>query len=133
MANDDHLPLPSGSLDSRPSSLYSSNTGMVERGGEWDGVSVPAAPAGPAAPDLTAYVHAFRRHWFLVLGIGLFCAALVGPAVWYGIGNKYTAYATLRVAMQQEMLLTTVNADNVNRDFFEIYKNTVVVNGSGFD
>jgi capsular exopolysaccharide synthesis family protein len=122
MANDDHLPLPNDSLEPRPSPSYATN--MVERGnGESDGISVSAASAGPAMPDLTTYAHALRRHWFLALGIGLFCAALAGPAVWFGVGAKYTANSLLRVAMQQNLILTP-GTDTVNRDFFEIYKNT---------
>ena len=121
MANDDNLPLSNGSLEPRPSPPYSTN--MVERGnGESGGISVSTAPAGPVMPDLMAYAHALRRHWFLAFGIGLFCAALAGPAVWFSVGAKYTANSILRVAMQQELILQ--GNETVNRDVFDIYKNT---------
>ena len=37
----------------------------------------------PVATDLMVYVHAFRRHWLMAVGIGLLCAAIAGPAVWF--------------------------------------------------
>lgn len=120
MVNDNQLPPTNGSLEPRPSPYP---TNMTEYGNGETDASIPAVSTGPAMPDVTIYLHALRRHWFLAFGIGLFFAALVGPAVWFGIGSKYTAYSTLRVAMQPELILTQ-GADTVNRDFFEIYKNT---------
>ena len=73
--------------------------------GEWDGASVPALASRPAGPDLTIYVHALRRHWLLSLGIGLLCAAILGPAVYLAVGDKYTAYSVLRISMQENNLL----------------------------
>jgi len=32
-------------------------------------------------PNLMIYLHAFRRHWLLALGLGLLCAAIAAPAV----------------------------------------------------
>ena len=85
----------------------------------------PAGSVGRAGgPDLTIYLHALRRHWLLSLGIGLLCAAIIGPAVWSRHGHQYTAAvdssrddAGGRVASQRMPCA-------VDRDRFEIYKST---------
>ena len=64
--------------------------------------------------DLMAYLHAFRRHWLMALGIGLLCTAVVGPAVWFGVGARYTASSFLRVAMQDKPI--AFNTDTHGRD-----------------
>ena len=92
--------------------------------GEWDGVSLPAMVSKPAGPDLTICVHAFRRHWLLSLGIGLLCAAIIGPVVYVVIGDKYTSTSLLRVAMQENVVLFKDQAPTVDRDRFDIYKST---------
>ena len=82
-------------------------------------------PVEPAAMDLMAYMHALRRHWLMALGIGLLCMAVVSPAVWFGIGARYTASAYLRVAMQDKPIAFATDSQGVvDRDRFEIYKNT---------
>lgn len=123
MANDNHLPLSNNSLDSRPSPLYS--TDLTERNGDWAGVPSPAAPlGGTGMPDMMGFAHALRRHWLLAFGIGLFCAAIVGPLVWFGIGAKYTSRAVFQVAMRDSNILTAI-ADTSDATF-DIYKNTQI-------
>ena len=91
---------------------------------EWNGAAL-TEPAAPAAMDPMAYLHALRRHWLMALGIGLLCMAVAGPAVWFGIGAKYTASYILRVAMQDKPIAFTTDMQGVvDRDRFEIYKNT---------
>jgi capsular exopolysaccharide synthesis family protein len=96
---------------------------MEQRPSEWGGAAM-MQPAQSAAPDMTVYLHGLRRHWLQALGFGILCAAIVGPAVWFGVGKKYVASSFLRVAMQDSAILTATTNEGVDRDFFEIYKNT---------
>jgi polysaccharide biosynthesis transport protein len=86
----------------------------------------PLQPAEQGGIDLFTYIHALRRHWLMAFGIALVCAAAAGPAVWYSIGDKYTAKAFLRVAMQEKPIAftTTDIQATMDRDRFEIYKST---------
>jgi capsular exopolysaccharide synthesis family protein len=90
--------------------------------GEWNGVPALAQPAAPTGPELSVFLHAFRRHWLLALGIGLVCAVIAGPVVWFSIGTVYTASAVLRVDMQEKTLLGGVSGED--REKFEIFKAT---------
>lgn len=54
----------------------------------------------------------------------MLCAAIVGPAVYFSIGDKYTASSFLRVAMAEKPILEQTSRERTNRDRFEIYKNT---------
>lgn len=76
-------------------------------------------------PDLTAYLHAFRRNWLLALGLGLLFAALAGPAVWFSIGAWYSATFLLRVAYQEKALIYS-NAERLSESEYDIFKNTQV-------
>src|SRR5450830_1275891 len=115
---DDNLLLPNDKADSRiallPADLAKPSNG------QWNGEAVAPPSTGS---DLTMYLHALRRHWLMALGIGLLCAAIAGPAVWFGVGIKYTAVSHLRVAMQEDVLLYNKEA-YPDRERFEIYKNT---------
>jgi capsular exopolysaccharide synthesis family protein len=71
-----------------------------------------------------AIVHALRRHWLSILGVGILCAAVAGSAVWWGWGERYTASAFLRVPMQESKILPTNEVMGADRDRFEIFKNT---------
>ena len=99
--------------------------GPEQAGGDWNGLPAfaqPAASAGLLGPELMVYLHAFRRHWLLSLGLGLVLATLTGLAVWFGIGNKYTASAFLMVNMQDRSVLSG-QLTTMDRDRFEIFKN----------
>ena len=78
----------------------------------------------PAAPDVMAIVHGLRRHWLLIAGMGILCAGIAGPTIWWGWGERYTASAYLRVPMQESPILPTFEVLGADRDRFEIYKNT---------
>jgi polysaccharide biosynthesis transport protein len=60
----------------------------------------------------------------LALGLGLLCAAIAGAAVYLAIGERYTAYSVLHVSMQTDSVLGNRDEPLVDRDRFEIYKNT---------
>ena len=104
MANDE-TPLTNERTGSPSVALLPTNV-TEHHNGEWSSAALaqPAEPSGPTGPDLTAYLHAFRRHWLMGVGIGLLCAAIVGPAVWFLIGARYTASSYLRVAMQDNSI-----------------------------
>ncbi len=57
------------------------------------------------------------------LGLGLACGIAIGIAVYFGIGDRYTAYSVLRISMQPETIMGG-DLPLVDRDRFEIYKNT---------
>ena len=85
-----------------------------------------AQPAAPTGPDLMVYVHAFRRHWLMAVGIGLLCAAIVGPAVWFRRrGQVHGQFLSPRGhAGEADRFPTPTPAGSIDRDRFEIYKNT---------
>lgn len=91
---------------------------------EWNGAAL-TEPAPPPTMDVFAYVHALRRHWLMAFGIGILCAAAIGPAVWFGVGDRYTASAFLRVAIQDKPIAFNTDPQAaMDRDRFEIYKST---------
>ncbi len=90
--------------------------------GEWHG-PVLGAPSN-SGPDPTIYLHALRRRWLMVSGIGVLLAAIAGPAVWFGMGTQYTATGYLRVSMAETPIAFDNNLAWTNVDRFEIYKNT---------
>jgi polysaccharide biosynthesis transport protein len=76
------------------------------------------------APDVMAVVHAVRRHWLSIASMGILCAAIAGPAVYFGWGDRFTASAFLRVPMHESSILPTAEVVGADRDRFEVYKNT---------
>jgi polysaccharide biosynthesis transport protein len=66
---------------------------------------------------------ACRWPWLLSLVIGLACAAVAGLAVWFGIGERYTASAYLRVDIQVVMVMGA-QPNVFDRAQFEIFKRT---------
>lgn len=60
----------------------------------------------------------------LALGLGLACGIIIGIAVYLGIGDRYTASSVLRVSMQADTLLPNYGVPLIDRDRFEIFKNT---------
>jgi len=87
--------------------------------------SGPPPPSPPQQPfsNIAIYLHALRRHWLLATGLALLCAGLIGPAVWFSLGPKYTAESYLRVAAQEQHLVFRT-AEHVGRSRFDIYKGT---------
>ena len=126
-----NLPLSNDTADSRSGALLPVN--MAERAnGDWNGAPVPVFSAEQRIKaDVTIYLHALRRHWLLSLGIGLLCAGIIGPAIWFLVGTQYRAYSTLRVSMQEDKMMSRdgpgligPGTGVIDRDRFEIYKNT---------
>ncbi len=123
MANDD-TPLDNERADSPSVALLPANA-ADGRNGEWGNSSALMQPPVSAGnPEAMVFVHAFRRHWLMALGIGLLCAAIAGPAVWFGVGAKYVASSYLRVSMQEKSIAFENGSQAVNKEAFEIYKST---------
>ncbi|MEN6557751.1 MAG: hypothetical protein ABFC54_06190, partial [Thermoguttaceae bacterium] len=94
--------------------------------GGWSLTSTLTQPADSNGVSIspTLFWHAFRRHWLMAVGIGLLCAAIAGPAVWFGVGSRYTAVSYLRVDLQEKNIAFQSGNIVADRDRFEIYKNT---------
>jgi capsular exopolysaccharide synthesis family protein len=118
---DDRLSL-QDETDSQSGALLPVNA-LPHGNGEWNGLALKEPAAEQAGPDLSVYLHAMRRHWLLALAIGLLCAAPAGLAVFFLIGTRYTAYSVLHISMQEVSILGN-NGPLVDRDRFEIYKNS---------
>ncbi|NLF10013.1 MAG: P-loop NTPase [Pirellulaceae bacterium] len=75
-------------------------------------------------PDPMAFVHALRRRWLMIVGIGLLIAAPAGIAVWLLVGTQYTATAVLQISMMETPVAfqSEMSMNDPNR--FEIFKNT---------
>jgi len=123
MANDG-TPLDNERTDSPSVALLPTNA-ADGRNGEWSNSPALMQPPAPASnSEVMVYVHAFRRHWLMAFGIGLLCAAIAGPAVWFGVGPKYVASSYLRVAMQEKSIAFENGPQGINKEAFEIYKAT---------
>ncbi len=99
------------------SSTYSAPTAL------WAKPAPELPPQLAPATDLKTYLYAFRRHWVLALGLGLLFSAILGPAVWIGIGPQYTAAAYLNVAFQEKSLVFS-SGERMYEAEYEIFKNT---------
>jgi capsular exopolysaccharide synthesis family protein len=123
MLNDDRPLLNDGTTS--PSVALLPVGATERRSGDWSNASALMQPAGgQAAPDLMAYVHAVRRYWLMALGIGLLCAAVAGPAVWFGLGATYTASALLSVGMSEKPIAFQLEPGGADKDRYDIYKAT---------
>ena len=118
---DDFSRLPNDQSDPRSMALLPVDA-EEQTNGEWSGAAL-GQPATVAA-DPMVYLHALRRHWLMVSGIGLLIASIVGPAVWFGMGEKFTATGALRVAMIETPVAFRTGLNRTNVQQFEIYKNT---------
>lgn len=76
----------------------------------------------PHSAGVSAYLHALRRRWWMALAVGLLCAGLAAPAVWFSQIPQYTATALLRIAAQEPTLLGGAGG-SVGQNF-DLYKNT---------
>jgi len=92
--------------------------------GQWAAAPALAQSPGLIPSDPTAFLHAFRRHWLMALGIGFLLAAVAGPAAWFGIGPKYTAISYLRVSIEEQSIAFQMDSGATSRERFDIYKNT---------
>ncbi len=98
--------------------------GLAEsRNGDWANMAALAQPTTTAGSNIMVYLHAIRRHWLMAAGIGLLCAAIVGPAVWISIGAQYTATQLLKVAMLDKPIVSQPYG-GTDQAGFEIYKAT---------
>ncbi len=122
MANDETLST-NGRDDSPSGAMFPVNPAALA-GGAWNSPSLFAPPAGAAMPDLTAFLHAFRRHWVLSLFSGLALSAIAGLGAWYFCVDKYTATAAIKVYMQTSAILPSSENLATDRDRFEIYRNS---------
>ncbi len=80
-------------------------------------------PLQPYGAGMSAYWHAFRRRWVLVVGLGICCAGLAVPAAWVSQAPTYTATALLRIAAGEERLVFPT-ADQALREDYELYRGT---------
>lgn len=78
------------------------------------------AKAGTGA--LSAYLHAFRRRWFVSLSVGILCGISAAAIAWFTHRDQYTATVAFRVAASPESLI--FEDRRAARDDFEIYKST---------
>lgn len=74
--------------------------------------------------SLAAYLHAFRRRWFVAISLGLLCGAAAAAAVWVTNEEQFTALVRFRVAASPESLIFDSDRGRGGRDDYQIYKNT---------
>jgi len=76
------------------------------------------------APEITTYFHAFRRNWLLAMALGVCFGTIAGLAVWFAMGDRYTAEAYIQLHYQKEnMVFTSPNNLTVESEY-ELFKNT---------
>jgi capsular exopolysaccharide synthesis family protein len=87
-------------------------------------------PAGNApeqdAVGGMALLHAFRRHWVLILSTGLACAAVAGTSLWWLLPPQYKAQGYLLLAPSNPKILDKPTADQNQQlsNEFEIFRDT---------
>ncbi|MCC6126730.1 MAG: polysaccharide biosynthesis tyrosine autokinase [Pirellulales bacterium] len=109
-----------------PAYALQPSAAILENGnGQWLPGPLSAAADAASGPQLATYFHALRRHWVLATGLGLLLAFIAGPAVWFGVGARYTADAYLRCAFDIESFLQNRNYRPMPSEMsFEVFKNT---------
>lgn len=128
MSTNENSPVPGEAATSpavparRPALLEPQERGWVE-------VPELAGGAEPRSPrmSLSAYLHGLRRHWALATGLGLLCGIVAGLAVWFALGEQYTATAVFRIAMREPALVFETAETEMGRftqAAFEIYRDT---------
>lgn len=113
--------LPNDPSDPRSMALLPSEAAERTNGELVGGVANQPAKTGP---DPMVYLHALRRRWLMIFGIGLLIAAPAGVGVWFLVGTQYTATAYLRIAMMESHLISTTERTMNDPNRFEIFKNT---------
>lgn len=93
------------------------------QGGQWYGLPGYAEQAPPPGGGFSAYLHALRRRWLVVTGVGLVCAAVLGAAVWFSHVPLFTARFSLRVKSIPEKIVPDPTERFVE---YELYKGTLV-------
>ena len=81
-------------------------------------------PPQPPPQNMSKYLHALRRHWLMATGIGLLCAAVLGPAVWLSFSKAYTASSYFRVASREPIRVFQTVETGRGQTEFDIYKAT---------
>ncbi len=75
--------------------------------------------------NLAPFWHAFRRHWLLAMALGLLCAAIAGPVVWFfAWPAEYKATAYIRIDTDEPNLMPDRTTRQTNQQIYEIFKNT---------
>jgi polysaccharide biosynthesis transport protein len=76
-----------------------------------------------AAPEISTYLHAFRRNWLLAMALGVCFGTAAGLAVWFLMGDRYTAEAYIQLHYQKEMMVFTSTNQPIESEY-ELFKNT---------
>lgn len=118
---DDFSRLPNDKHDPRSMALLPSEAGVPSNGELTGGGS---GQNNNAMADPMVYVHALRRRWFMIFGIGLLIAVPACVTVWLLMETRYTATAYLRIAMLEDVLLSGTRTTMDDPSRFEIFKNT---------
>jgi len=108
--------LPAADLVVSSTPPYSGEVRLASAASDREGEEPTGRPTG----GLTAYLHAFRRHWPLAMSVGLACAIAAAIPAWFLTTDKYTAVSLLRISSnEQQLVFQTPSASP-----FEIYKGT---------
>ena len=107
--------------DLRPVALLQSNGDA--NGGDWGGGPAMGQVNETGKPDITVFLHAFRRHWLLAIGAGLGCALVVGLAVYLIIGEQFTAFSSISISAADPKVIG-MEQQNLNKDYYDAYKAT---------
>ena len=76
-----------------------------------------------ATTNFSTLMHGLRRHWLLALVFGVMCSAGAAAGAWFWFIPEFEAFAVLRVAAQEPILMYHIS-DNSQRQDFDVYKRT---------
>ncbi|MGA2796328.1 MAG: polysaccharide biosynthesis tyrosine autokinase [Thermoguttaceae bacterium] len=120
------------SIDERPLSEEQSNiqaltlnqaSTLSQPAGSVARYSQDVAVQSGAPPEFTTYLHAIRRNWLLATALGVCFGIAAGLAVWFMMGDRYTAEAYIQLHYQKENMVFTSNNMTVETEY-ELFKNT---------
>ena len=86
----------------------------------------PASQEMPKGLNPLSYFHSLRRHWLLILALGVICGTSLGILGWWLRPSEYTAVAYLQIhASNPQILFSTVDSRaESGAGAFEIYRET---------
>ena len=121
MSIDDHTPLSESGSSQRAMAVH--RTALAEPQDAGWPAAAWAEPSAPASTNLSVYLHSLRRHWVAATAIGLFCAAVVGVAVWFGVGPEYRYSAYIHVAPNEDRIVEP-DRQTVTQRVYDLFKAT---------
>jgi capsular exopolysaccharide synthesis family protein len=91
-------------------------------GGDWSPAG--GADAGQDSLNGMALLHAVRRHWLVILSVGLACAAVTATTLFMVLTKEYKAEATLELKAIRPVVMSQSPGEQSTNNEFDIFRDT---------